>query len=143
MGMATTPATTGSYEALLEDLRVANAMADDAGTTTTKADAIETAMDELADAGLLVGVDITPPGIEIEDDDRFVEAPDAFNFDIFDDENEDHNSGLHSMPLLASAQKRDTDSTDCLDIDATNGNVHRWCRRNGLRRSHCPSRCGE
>ena len=123
MGMATTPATTGSYEALLEDLRVANAMADDAGTTTTKADAIETAMDELADAGLLVGVDITPPGIEIEDDDRFVEAPDAFNFDIFDDENEDHNSGLHSMPLLASAQKRDTDSTDCLDIDATNGNV--------------------
>ena len=80
-------------------------------------------MDELADAGLLVGVDITPPGIEIEDDDRFAEAPDAFNFDIFDDENEDHNSGLHSMPLLASAQKRDTDATACLDIDATNGNV--------------------
>ena len=118
-----TEATMGSYEALLEDLRVANAMTDDAGANTTKADAIETAMDELADAGLLVGVDITPPGIELEDDDRFAAAPAAFNFDIFDDENEDHNSGLHSMPLLASAQKRDTDSTDCLDIDATNGNV--------------------
>ena len=122
-GMVDDQATMGSYEELLQNLAVANAMMDDGAGVTAKADAIETAMDELADAGLLVGVDITPPGIEIEDDDRFVEAPDAFNFAIFDDENEDHNSGLHSMPLLASAQKRDTDSTDCLDIDATNGNV--------------------
>ena len=107
------------YQMLLEELRVANAMMDEAEGKA----AIETAMDKLADAGLLVGVDITPPGIEIEADDRFAAEPDAFNFDIFDDENEDHNSGLHSMPLLASAQKRDTDGTDCLDIDATNGNV--------------------
>ena len=115
----TTEATADSYEALLQALHVANAMmmGDDADA------AIEAAMDELADAGLLVGVDITPPGIEIEEDDRFADEPDAFNFDIFDDENEDHNSGLHSMPLLVSAQKRDTDDTDCLDIDATNGNV--------------------
>ena len=126
--MAGTPDTDGNdmndgtgYQMLLEELRLANAMMDD----DAKADAIETAMDKLADAGLLVGVDITPPGIEIENDDRFAEAPAAgtFNFDIFDDENDDHNSGLHSMPLLASAQKRDTDGTDCLDIDATTGNV--------------------
>ena len=81
--------TAWVYEALLEELRVANAMMDDGEGMTTKADAIETAMDVLADAGLLVGVDITPPGIEIEEDDRFADDPDAFNFDIFDDENED------------------------------------------------------
>ena len=104
------------YQMLLEDLRAAEAAAADN-------DDVADAEAALADAGLLVGVDITPPGIEIEDDDRFADGPDAFNFDIFDDENEDHNSGLHSMPLLASAQKRDTDGTDCLDIDATNGNV--------------------
>ena len=51
---------------LLETFVIANAMMDDAVGATTKADAIEAAMDELADAGLLVGVDITPPGIEIE-----------------------------------------------------------------------------
>ena len=111
------PATLGSYEALLEDLRVANAMMDDAGTITAKADAIETAMDGLADAGLLVGVDITPPGIETDEDAiRFNTGNVSLDIDVYDDENADSNSGLHTLPLLVTAQIRDTDDTDCLDI---------------------------
>ena len=79
-------------------------------------------MDELADAGLLVGVDITPPGIELADDDiRFTTGDVDLDFDIYDDENEDSNSGLHSFPLLVSAAFRDTDDADCLDIGATDG----------------------
>ena len=109
------------YELLLQALYLANAMDDDAEGVTTKADAIADAYEELADAGLLVGVDITPPGIELVDDDtRFNDGDIAVDFDIFDDENEDANSGLHSSaPLLASAAIRDSDDANCLDITAT------------------------
>ena len=124
-GTVTTEATADSYEALLEDLRAANALDADAADAvlTPKADAIEAANDALADAGLLVGVDITPPGIELDDDTRINTGSPSFDFDVFDDENEDSNSGLHSVaPLLVSAQIRDTDDTDCLDIgDGTDG----------------------
>ena len=115
-GTEQTPATEGSYEALLRALVVANALEDDTEGVTAKADAIEAAMDALADAGLLVGVDITPPGIEIDEDDRIATGSPSMMFDVYDDEHEDFNSGLHSLPLLASVQKRDTDDTDCLDI---------------------------
>ena len=106
------------YEMLLEALNIANRMEDDAEGVTTKADAIESATDALADAGLLVGVDITPPGIELADDEnRFNTGSPSLDFDPYDDENEDHNSGLHSLaPLLVAASIRDTDDTDCLDI---------------------------
>ena len=91
------------YEGLLADLSVAD-------SATAKA--------ALADAGLLVGVDITPPGIEIIDDEnRFNTGDPSVDFDIYDDENEDSNSDLHSVPLLVSAQIRDNDGTNCLDID--------------------------
>ena len=110
------------YQMLLEELRVANAMMDDGEGVTTKADAIETAMDELADAGLLVGVDSTPPGIELDDDTRFNTGDPSLAFAVYDDENEDSNSDLHTLPLLVTAQIRDTDDTDCLDIaDGTDG----------------------
>ena len=73
-------------------------------------------------AGLLVGVDITRPGIELDDDNRFNTGDPSFDFDVYDDENEDSNSGLHTLPLLVTAQIRDTDDTDCLDIgDGTGG----------------------
>ena len=108
------------YEMLLEDLNIANRMPDDAAgsTTTPKADAIEAAMDKLADTGLRVGVDITPPGIEIDELDRFDDPVEilSFSFAYYDDLSEDSNSGLHSSPLLVSAQKRNTSMTDCLDI---------------------------
>ena len=73
----------------------------------------------LANAGLRVGVDITPPGIEIDEDDRInLVAGLDFSFDVYDDENEDHNSGLHSVaPLLVRIQRRDTSDTECLAID--------------------------
>ena len=117
---------------MLADLRVANAMMDDAVGATTKADAIEAAMDELADAGLLVGVDITPPGIEIEDDDSVRRGPPT-------------PASLTSIFLTTSMKITTPDSircrcwrvpksaiptskTDCLDIGdgedgTTNGNV--------------------
>ena len=120
-GVVTTPATANSYEALLEELRVANAMMDDAVGVTTKADAIETAMDELADAGLMVGMDVTPPEIKIDEDTRFNTGSPSLDFDVYDDENEDSNSGLHSLPLQVTAQIRDTGDTDCLDIDDGTG----------------------
>ena len=58
------------YEMLLEALAMANRLDDDVAPATTKADAITAAQDALADAGILAGVDITPPGIEIDEDDR-------------------------------------------------------------------------
>ena len=86
-------------------------------------DEVATAEAALADAGLLVGVDITPPGIEIDELNRFDAALDenddnnlTFSFAYYDDLSEDSNSGLHSLPLLVSAQKRNTSMTDCLDI---------------------------
>ena len=130
MGEVDEAATEGSYEALLQDLAVANAMADDGEGVTTKANAVEAATDALADAGLLAGVDLTPPGIELEADDRFAADPgaDEFDFDIYDDEHDDYNSGLHETPLTVSAQRRGTSKTDCLDIGdgedgTTNGEV--------------------
>ena len=123
-GTVTTAATTGSYEELLEALRAANALDDDVPPATAKADAIEAAMDDLADAGILAGVDITPPGIEIDEDDRINAVADlSFDFDVYDDEHEDHNSGLHSVaPLLVRIQRRDTSDTECLAIaDAAAG----------------------
>ena len=112
----TTPAEAGSYQEYLEALRAAKALEDDVDPATDKADAIETAMGALADAGLMVGVDITPPGIELDDPMRINTGTPSLDFDIYDDENEDSNSGLHSVPLWVSAQIRDTDDTDCLDI---------------------------
>ena len=72
----------------------------------------------LANAGLLAGVDITPPGIEIDEDMRINAVADlSFDFDIYDDENDEANSGLHSVaPLLTRIQRRTTDDTECLDI---------------------------
>ena len=106
------------YEMLLEALAIANRLPDDAEGVTTKADAVEAAQDALADAGLLVGVDITPPGIEIDEDMRVNAVADlSFDFDIYDDENDEANSGLHSLaPLLVRIQRRTTDDTECLDI---------------------------
>ena len=106
------------YEMLLEALAIANRMPDDAEGVTTKADAVEAAQDALADAGLLAGVDITPPGIEIDEDMRINAVADlSFDFDIYDDENDEANSGLHSLaPLLVRIQRRTTDDTECLDI---------------------------
>ena len=123
-GDVTNAGDVSGYEELLEALRAANALEDDATGVTTKADAIEAANDALADAGLLVGVDITPPGIELEDDEnRFNTGDASLDFDIYDDDNEDANSDLHSIaPLLASAAIRDSDDANCLDIgDGTDG----------------------
>ena len=114
----TNDATADSYEFLLEALNIANRLPDDTAPATTKADAVEAAQEALADAGILVGVDITPPGIEIDEDMRINAVADlSFDFDIYDDENDDHNSGLHSLaPLLVRIQRRTTDDTECLDI---------------------------
>ena len=118
----TTNDATG-YEELLEALAIANRMTDDVPPATAKADAIEAAMDALADAGILVGVDITPPGIETDEDERInaiamVQTGDGLSFDIYDDEHDDHNSGLHTVaPLLVRIQRRTTDETECLAID--------------------------
>ena len=108
----------GSYEFLLEALAIANRMPDDGEGVTAKADAIEAAQDALAEAGILAGVDITPPGIEIDEDDRInLVASLSFDFDIYDDENDEANSGLHSLaPLLVRIQRRTTDDTECLTI---------------------------
>ena len=128
-GTVTTPATVDSYEALLEALRAANALDDDTPPGTAKADAIEAAQEALADAGLLAGVDITPPGIEIDDDDRInTVAGLPFGIDVYDDENADFNSGIAVVPLLLSIERRDTSATKCLDIindpgDGTVGEV--------------------
>ena len=59
-------------------------------------------MDDLANTGLLVGVDITPPGIELDSCKSVADTTTLslmFDFDIYDDENEDSNSELHSLPL--------------------------------------------
>ena len=41
----------------------------------------------------------------------------SLDFDIYDDENDEANSGLHSLaPLLVRIQRRTTDDTECLDI---------------------------
>ena len=41
----------------------------------------------------------------------------SFDFDIYDDENDEANSGLHTLaPLLVRIQRRTTDKTECLDI---------------------------
>ena len=117
-GTETTPATPGSYEALLRALVRANALA---STVTTKADSIAIAKDSLANAGILAGVDLTPPGIEIDEDMRINTGNPAMGFDVYDDLHDDHNSGLHSMPLLAAAQFRDTDDTECRDISTASG----------------------
>ena len=117
-GTVTTPATADSYSALLEALRAANALPADVAPATTKADAIAAAEEALADAGILAGVDLTPPGIEIDEDMRINAVADlSFDFDIYDDENDEANSGLHSLaPLLVRIQRRTTDDTECLDI---------------------------
>ena len=100
------------YEELLEALDIAMTaeMVDD--------DAVTAAQKALADAGLLAGLDITPPGIEIDEKDRInVAAGLNFDFDIYDDENEDHNSELHSLaPLLVRIERRDPSDTECLAI---------------------------
>ena len=103
-------AVTG-YGALLEALRMADAE-----------DEVATAKAALADAGLLVGVDITPPGIEIDEDER-INAVDnlIFDFDVYDDQNEDSKSGLHSVPLWVSIERRDASDTECLVIDDGTG----------------------
>ena len=99
-GTETTPATEGSYEALLRALVVA-----EAADPVVAAD-VATAKKNLANAGLLAGVDITPPGIEIDEDMRINAVADlSFDFDIYDDENDEANSGLHSAaPLLVRIQ---------------------------------------
>ena len=99
--------TVANYETLLTTLATAD--------STNIADA----QAALADAGLLAGVDLTPPGIELADDkNRFNTGDPSLAFDAYDDEHEDSNSDLHSLPLLVSAQIRDTNDTDCLDIAA-------------------------
>ena len=109
--MVTNAGDVSGYEELLEALRTAEAE-DDVATSEAA----------LADAGLLVGVDITRPVIELDDDNRFNTGDPSFDFDVYDDENEGSNSGLHTLPLLVTAQIRDTDDTDCLDIgDGTGG----------------------
>jgi hypothetical protein len=112
------PATDGSYEALLEALRAANALDDDTPPATAKAEAIADAEEALADAGLLAGVDITPPRIEIDEDERInAVAGLSLAFDVYDDEHDDHNSGLHTVaPLLVRIQRRDASGTECLAI---------------------------
>ena len=96
------------YEALLENLRLAE----------EDEDKVATAEAALADAGLLVGMDVTPPGIEIDEDERINEAANlTFDFDVYDDENEDSNSGLHTLPLWVSIERRDVSDTECLVID--------------------------
>ena len=53
----------------------------------------------------------------------------SFDFDIYDDENDEANSGLHSVaPLLARIQRRTTDDTECLDI-GNNADVARLRHR--------------
>ena len=111
----TTNDATG-YEMLLEALAMANRMDDDVAPATTKADAVAAAQGALANAGIRAGVDITPPGIEIDEMDRINTGDPSMDFDVYDDEHDDHNSGLHSLPLLASVQMRDTDDAGCLDI---------------------------
>ena len=108
--MVDVAATANSYELLLQVLYLANAM------EPVNDDDVAAAEAALADAGLLVGVDITPPGIELEDDIRINAGNPSFDFDIYDDENANSNSGLHTLPLLVTVQIRDTDDTDCLDI---------------------------
>ena len=108
------------YEMLLEALRVANA-ADPVVDT-----AVDGAKEALANAGLLVGVDITPPGIEIDDDERINALADiGFGIDVYDDEHADFNSGIAVVPVLLSIERRDTSDTECLDIqnDAGVGTV--------------------
>ncbi|MDE2773552.1 MAG: hypothetical protein OXI46_07580, partial [Gemmatimonadota bacterium] len=107
------------YEMLLEALAMANRMPADVAPATAKADAIEAAQMALANAGILAGVDLTPPGIEIDEEMRLTAIPaDGFSFDIYDDENDEANSGLHSLaPLLVRIQRRTTDKTECLAID--------------------------
>ena len=108
-GMVDVAATEG-YEALLEALRMAEAGEDENVVAGAEA--------ALADAGLRVGVDVTPPGIEIDEDERInVVTNLTFNFDVYDDENEDSNSGLHSVPLWVSIERRDASDTECLVID--------------------------
>ena len=105
------------YELLLFNLATANAMDPVVEDEVTAAEAA------LADAGLLAGLDITPPGIEIDEDMRINAIADitdqnGLSFDVYDDENEDHNSGLHSLaPLLVRIQRRDNSDTECLAID--------------------------
>ena len=85
-------------------------------------EAVATAEAALADAGLLVGVDVTPPGIEIDEDERINDVDNlTFDFDVYDDENEDSNSGLHTLPLLVSMERRDASDTECLVIDDGTG----------------------
>ena len=100
------------YEMLLEDLRLAET------ATPVDENAVTDAKEALANAGLLAGLDITPPGIEIAEDMRVNLAANlSFDFDIYDDLHEDHNSGLHTQaPLLVRIQRRTTDDTECLDI---------------------------
>ena len=106
------------YEMLLEALAMANRLDDDVAPATTKADAVAAAETALARAGILAGVDITPPGIEIDAETRFTAlAADALDFDIYDDESDVANSDLHSVaPLRVRIQRRTTDDTECLDI---------------------------
>ena len=106
----TTDAT--GYELLLFNLAAAEA------ADPVVEDDVEAAQEALANAGILAGVDITPPGIEIDEDMRInVVADLSFDFDIYDDENDKANSGLHSLaPLLVRIQRRTTDDTECLDI---------------------------
>ena len=101
------------YEMLLEALAMA-----ERADPVVEAD-VTAAKDALADAGLLAGLDITPPGIEIDEEMRLTAIPaDGFSFDIYDDENDVANSGLHSLaPLLVRIQRRTTDKTECLAID--------------------------
>ena len=116
-GSETTPATEGSYEALLRALVVAEA------ADPVVDDDVATAKENLANAGLLAGVDITPPGIEIDESMRInaiaeIQTGEGLSFDVYDDENDDYNSGLHSLaPLLVRIQRRTIDDTECLAID--------------------------
>ncbi|MDE2751441.1 MAG: Ig-like domain-containing protein, partial [Gemmatimonadota bacterium] len=109
-GTVTTPATADSYEALLRALVVAKA------ATPVDDDVVEAAEAALANAGILVGVDITPPGIEIDDDERINALADiGFGIDVYDDEHADHNSDIHSVPLHVSIERRAASDTEGLD----------------------------
>ena len=114
-GTVTTAATANSYEALLQDLVVAQR------TVPLNQTNVDNAKAALADAGLRAGLDITAPGIEIDVAMRINDIASLTTgllFDIYDDLHDDHNSGLHSMaPLLTRIQRRTTDDTECLAID--------------------------
>ena len=108
------------YEALLVALADA-----EAADPVVEAD-VTAAKAALADAGLLAGLDITPPGIEIDQDMRINDVANiGFGVDAYDDENDEHNSGLSAVPVLLSIERRDTDDTGCLDIinDPADGTV--------------------